>query len=141
MNNKGKKWFADLQQHIKACRQATPLPDRGTLTTEQEIQCRIVGGSVISWLKEHGPHFLQERQVLHKMMDVSPDPWIVFTSNVSGLSEEGKDRAGKPLKVLSRKMRKVFGDFDGHVSIQRSPPRWVEPKFVDRAIEFVEELE
>jgi hypothetical protein len=40
------------------------------------------------------------------------------------ISSEGKDRAGKPLKVLSPKMQKVFGDFGGHVSIQRSPPRW-----------------
>jgi hypothetical protein len=57
------------------------------------------------------------------------------------ISEEGKDRAGKPLKVLSRKMQKVFGNFGGHVSIQRSPPRWVEPSFVDRAIDFVTGLE
>jgi hypothetical protein len=53
------------------------------------------------------------------------------------ISSEAKDRAGKPLKVLSCKMRKVFGDFGGHVSIQRSPPRWVEPRFVDAAIQFV----
>lgn len=57
------------------------------------------------------------------------------------ISAEGRDRAGKPLKVLSPKMQKVFGDFGGHVSIQRSPPRWVEPEFVDRAIGFLEELE
>jgi hypothetical protein len=53
------------------------------------------------------------------------------------ISEDGEDRAGKPLKVLSGKMQKVFGDFGGHISIQRSPPRWVEPKSVDKAIEFI----
>jgi hypothetical protein len=57
------------------------------------------------------------------------------------ISAEGRDRVGKPLKVLSPKMQKVFGDFGGHVSIQRSPPRWVEPEFVDRAIGFLKELE
>ena len=57
------------------------------------------------------------------------------------ISSEGKDRAGKPLKVLSPAMRKVFGDFGGHVSIQRSPPRWVEPEFVDKAIGFLNKLE
>lgn len=57
------------------------------------------------------------------------------------ISSEGKDRAGKPLKVLSPAMRKVFGDFGGHVSIQRSPPRWVEPEFVNKAITFVTGLE
>lgn len=53
------------------------------------------------------------------------------------ISSVGNDRAGKPLKVLSPAMRKVFGDFGGHISIQRSPPRWVEPEFVDKAIEYV----
>jgi hypothetical protein len=57
------------------------------------------------------------------------------------ISSDGKDRAGKPLKVLSPEMRKVFGDFGGHVSIQRSPPRWVETRFVDTAISFLKGLE
>ena len=56
------------------------------------------------------------------------------------ISVEGKDRAGKPLKVLSPDMQKVFGTFGGHIAIQRSPPRWVEPQFVDRAIEFVKSI-
>jgi hypothetical protein len=56
-------------------------------------------------------------------------------------SAEGKDRTGKPLKVLSLKMQKVFGDFGGHISIQRSPPRWVEAAFVDRAVEYLRQLE
>ncbi len=57
------------------------------------------------------------------------------------ISEKGQDRVGKPLKVLSRKMQKVFGDFGGHISIQRSPPRWVGPRFVDKAIDYVKGLE
>jgi hypothetical protein len=56
------------------------------------------------------------------------------------ISVEGRDRIGKPLKVLSPAMQKVFGTFGGHVSIQRSPPRWVEAKFVDKAIESLKEL-
>ncbi len=57
------------------------------------------------------------------------------------ISVDGRDQAGKPLKVLSPAMQKIFGDFGGHVSIQRSPPRWVKPEFVDRAIGYVKELE
>lgn len=57
------------------------------------------------------------------------------------ISSEAKDRAGKPLKVLSPAMQKVFGDFGGHISIQRSPPRWVEPGFVDKAVDFVTKLD
>jgi hypothetical protein len=57
------------------------------------------------------------------------------------ISAEGKDRSGKPLKVLSPAMQRVFGSFAGHISIQRSPPRWVEPGFVDRAVGYLRELE
>jgi hypothetical protein len=57
------------------------------------------------------------------------------------ISSMGTDRAGKSLKVLSPTIQKVFGNFGGHVSIQRSPPRWVEPSFVDKAIKFVTGLE
>jgi hypothetical protein len=56
------------------------------------------------------------------------------------ISSEGTDRSGNPLKVLSPEMRKLFGDFGGKVSIQRSPPRWVDPAFVDKAISFVNTL-
>ena len=50
--------------------------------------------------------------------------------------------AGLVLKEvpLSPAMQKVFGTFGGHVSIQRSPPRWVQAKLVDKAIEFLKKL-
>lgn len=56
------------------------------------------------------------------------------------ISAVGKDRSGQPLKVLSPAMQKVFGSFGGKTSIQRSPPRWVEPAFVAKAITFVDGL-
>ncbi len=56
------------------------------------------------------------------------------------ISANGKDRAGKMLKVLSPEMRHIFGDFDGRVSIQRSPPRWVAPAFIANSAEFVRSL-
>ena len=46
------------------------------------------------------------------------------------ISEMGHDRSGRELKVLSKEMQKIFGDFDGKISIQRSPPRWVYPDYV-----------
>ena len=57
------------------------------------------------------------------------------------ISSEGRDRAGKPLKVLSPMMQKVFGEFGGHISIQRSPPRWVDQAFVAGAVGFLKGLE
>jgi hypothetical protein len=56
------------------------------------------------------------------------------------ISEMGNDRSGRPLKVLSKEMQKIFGDFDGKISIQRSPTRWVKPEYVDRAAEYVKSL-
>lgn len=56
------------------------------------------------------------------------------------ISAMGMDIRGRPLKVLSPAMRKIFSDFDGRVSIQRSPPRWVRPEFVKKATEYVRSL-
>ena len=57
------------------------------------------------------------------------------------ISGVGEDRAGKPIKVLSAKIQKIFGDFGGRIAIQRSPPRWVDPAFAEKAIKFVTDLE
>lgn len=57
------------------------------------------------------------------------------------ISSVGTDRAGKPLKVLAPEVREVFGTFGGRSSIRRSPPRWVRPEFVDRAVRYLKGLE
>lgn len=56
------------------------------------------------------------------------------------ISSDGTNRAGQRLKVLSPEMQKVFGNFGGKISIQRSPPRRVEPAFVAKAADFVRSL-
>lgn len=56
------------------------------------------------------------------------------------ISSIGEDRIGRPLYRLSAEMQGVFGKFDGHVVIQRCPPRWVAPDFTKRASEFVRSL-
>jgi hypothetical protein len=49
--------------------------------------------------------------------------------------------AGKaPLKKITPAMRKIFGEFGGRHSFQRSPPRWIEPAFVLSAAQFVRSL-
>jgi hypothetical protein len=53
------------------------------------------------------------------------------------ISTMDRDKAGRPLKILSPEMRKTFGDFHGHLAIQRSPPRWVDPLFAEKAAEFM----
>ena len=56
------------------------------------------------------------------------------------ISTMGHDRNGKPLKILSPEMRKIFGDFGGKLSFQRSPTRWVGAAFANRAVQFVKSL-
>ncbi len=57
------------------------------------------------------------------------------------ISEVGWDKAGRPIKVLSKSMQKVFGDFDGRISITRSPPRRVKPDSTFAAAQFLRSLE
>jgi hypothetical protein len=64
-----------------------------------------------------------------------------FLNRAVCISEIGQDKLGRPLKVLSVKMQKVFGDFDGKTSFQRSPPRWVKPSHVMQAAEYMRSLE
>lgn len=57
------------------------------------------------------------------------------------ISVMSRDRSGKPLKVLSPEMQSVFGHFDGKLSFQRSPTRWVDPGFVRRTVDFIRRLD
>ncbi|HEY4761981.1 MAG TPA: hypothetical protein VIH42_15495 [Thermoguttaceae bacterium] len=57
------------------------------------------------------------------------------------ISDVGHDRLGRPLKVLSHEMQKIFGDFGGKISFQRSPTRWIKPLYIKRAAEFMRSLE
>ena len=56
------------------------------------------------------------------------------------ISAQERNKAGRPIHVLSSKMRLIFGHFDGHVSIHRSPPRFVFPNYVEKAARFVRSL-
>ena len=74
---------------------------------------------------EFGSNFhVRYRLVFEQQKDdlvlVKGGPGSRLFRNAHQISEEGRDRAGKPLKVLSRKMQRVFGDFGGHVSIQEA---------------------
>jgi len=56
------------------------------------------------------------------------------------ISSLGKDKAGHSLYRLSTHMQRIFGNFDGHTGIQRSPPRWVASEFTERAAVSVRSL-
>jgi len=56
------------------------------------------------------------------------------------ISTYSQDKSGKPLKVLSKKFQKTFGDFNGKISIQRSSPRWIADDYLDATMNFVKSL-
>jgi hypothetical protein len=56
------------------------------------------------------------------------------------ISVIGRNRAGQPLKVLSPEMQKYFGVFNGRLSFQRSPTRWVDADHVKTAAEYMRSL-
>jgi hypothetical protein len=78
-------WFVSLRQKATNLRKKKPLPPETDLTSAEEWQQSIIGGGLIQWLDHHGPAFLSERKVLHKLIRVDPEPGIVFTSNIPGL--------------------------------------------------------
>jgi hypothetical protein len=56
------------------------------------------------------------------------------------ISVMGLNRAGQPLKILSPEMQEIFGTFNGRLSFQRSPTRWVDGAYAMRAAEFMRSL-
>ena len=117
----------------------------------------IVGYFIVKWAglaREHPDELVREKcganfhvrydSLYQKQRDrlvlVKGDPGSRLLSRAHCISAEGRNRAGQPLKVLFPEAQVIFGDFDGRISIQRSPPRWVAPSHEDKARRFVEAL-
>ena len=82
---------------------------------------------------------IYERQK-EKLVLVKGSPSSRLLPKATCISEIGYDRSGRPLKVLSAEMQKIFGGFGGKISIQRSPTRWVHEAYIANAAEFVRSL-
>jgi hypothetical protein len=85
MEQEGQNWFTQLNASIEQLRKENPLSARDQLNDSEEWQCKIVGSSLLNWLENVGPNFLQERSVFCKVREIEPDPFLVFTSNTPGL--------------------------------------------------------
>ena len=111
----------------------------------------LVAGRAIDFsANELKDHFSENYHVRHREIFEPQKRHLILVKGSSNsrllnraicISNTGQDRSGKPLKVLSLKMQKIFGNFDGKVSFQRSPTRWVNQAYVIRAAEFVKSLE
>jgi hypothetical protein len=54
--------------------------------------------------------------------------------------KKATDRGGHPVFVLDPNMSRYFGTFTEMNAIQRSTPRWVKPKFCNKAVTFLKTL-
>ena len=88
----------------------------------------------------HVRHACIYRQQEDRLVLVKGSPASRLFERAVPISELGRTRTGKPLKVLSREMQAIFGGFDGRLSFQRSPTRWVDPACAERAAAFVRSL-
>lgn len=89
----------------------------------------------------HVRHPAVFREQRDRLVLVKGGPGSRILRKAAQISVMGKDRSGKPLKVLSPEMRQIFGEFGGRISFQRSPTRWVADAHTERAACFVRGLE
>jgi Nucleotide modification associated domain 3 len=99
--------------------------------------------------KEQAEMFQENFHVMHRdVFKDQKDRLVLVKGNSKSrllkkavkISSVGTDKDGRPLHRLSPEMQSVFGGFEGHTGIQRCPPRWVSPEFVERAAQFVSAL-
>lgn len=74
--------FEELVAASVDARRVSPLPNRSELSEADEARCRINGGSLLAWLKRHGPEFLEQRRSWEPEESA---PGLVFTSDMTGL--------------------------------------------------------
>lgn len=77
-------WTENLKSYVLQQRQSHPIPDRATLSDEEEMQCRILGGEFMSWCRQPMNAILQQRHVL-RVMEFDAEPVIVLTTSLPGL--------------------------------------------------------
>lgn len=76
------EWFEELQSYVRSLRAKNPLPSSKSFRAARHARYRINGGSIVSWLENHEPHFLEQRRFWKPEEDSPP---TVFTSDITGL--------------------------------------------------------
>jgi hypothetical protein len=78
------EWIVALKSFQQTQRQLNPIPDRDSLSDEEEWHCRIIGGEFTSWFKHQLRKIVGQRTAL-RVMSFDPQPLIVFTTTIPGL--------------------------------------------------------
>ncbi len=98
--SEGQKWEAALREHAAQEHETRPLPPRAQLSPLEERQCRVLGGTLISWLRQHSGPLLTEREVLKDSFKVESDPVIVVISDKPGLTAAREILEGAPFPIF-----------------------------------------
>jgi hypothetical protein len=104
-------WLAALKYFQQAQYQSNPLPDRQSLSEEEEWQCRIIGGEFIGWYK-HDLSFILKQRIALQVMDFDKEPILVFTTSIPGLvatREIIKEPSEDLVCLLHHKFKKWIG--------------------------------
>jgi len=96
----------------------------------------------LRWFRKnfHVMHAGVFKEQKHRLVLVKGGTGSRLLERAVKISSVGKDKAGHSLYRLSPQIQRIFGNFDGHTGIQRSPPRWVASEFTERAAGFVRSL-
>lgn len=86
MTTHPEEWTAALVAFAAKKHAEEPAPSRHDFTGEEEQQCRILGGHLISWMNEWGPNLIMERNVLATMQGWDKNPHIVYATAGPGLA-------------------------------------------------------
>jgi len=78
-------WCTALLDYNRSCRSARPITPRGLLSVEEEAQCQILGGSLISWLQEEFPDIIRQQRAMRLRQADDPLPLVVIATEMAGL--------------------------------------------------------
>ncbi len=107
---KKQEWSTALKSFAQNQRQHNPIPNRDTLSDEEEWQCRIIGGEFISWYQQHLRGILGQRETLI-IKNFDPEPLIVFTTSMQGLVA-AQEIMSQPSKSLVYLLHTEFDEWE-----------------------------
>lgn len=130
------EWSEGLRDHVEGARARTPIPQRDSLSLEDEHRCRINGGWLLAWLRDSAPGIITQRRFFE------PDeaqPLFVFTTDFPGLVAARAivgDHPSELVYLLDEEfeewMARHDDGFEHHIHLWAKLPQ-PDPDFLDRA--------
>ncbi|WP_133793430.1 hypothetical protein [Prosthecobacter fusiformis] len=80
------EWTAALVSFAAKKHADEPIALRSEFTDEEEQQCRILGGHLLSWLEDWGPSMMAERNAQAAIQGWDENPHVVYLTAGPGLA-------------------------------------------------------